>query len=233
MPAVDLDDAWCSSIAAGHGCVVASVEWRRAPEHPFPAAIEDCYAGLSWLTENAAELGVDPMTIAVAGESSGGGAAAGLALLVRDRAEFEIAHQMLIYPMLDDSNSTPSSHAVTDPQLWNRTNNEIAWRAYLGPAYGTEGVSPYAAPARMADLSRVAPATMLTNELDLFVDEDITYAQRLIQAGVSTELHVYPGAPHGFHRLAPLAATSRRFIADRDAVLRRVFGHRSDPRVSS
>lgn len=224
LPSPDLDDAWCENIVEEIGCVVVSVAWRRAPEHPFPAAAEDCYTGLSWLANRATELGVDPARVAIAGKSSGGGYAASLALMVRDRGEFSIRHQLLIHPMLDDRNTTRSSYRVTDSQVWNRTANQIAWQAYLGSAYGTDDVSPYAAASRMADLSGVAATTMLTNELDLFVDEDIDYAMRLIDADVPTELHVYPGAPHGFDRLAPYALVTKRFIADRNAALRRAFG---------
>jgi acetyl esterase/lipase len=220
LTAPDMDDQFCEEIADRHECVVVSVDWRRAPEHPFPAPAEDCYAGLAWTVANAAEMEIDPGRVVIGGHSSGGGSTAGLALLVRDRGEFTVTHQLLIYPMLDDTNSTPSSYLVTDPEVWNRTSNEIGWRGYLGKTYGTDDVSPYAAPTRMADLSGLAPATVLTGELDLFVDEDVEYAQRLMQAGVPTELHVYRGAHHGFDRMVPQAAVSQRFIADRDAALR-------------
>lgn len=226
LPSPDLDDAWCEAIVEALECAVASVAWRRAPEHPFPAAVEDCYTALVWLAGGAPQLGIDAERIVVAGKSSGGGCAAGLALMVRDRSELSIRHQLLIHPMLDDRNTTPSSRRVTDRKVWNRAANEIAWRAYLGGAYGTDDVSPYAAPSRMRDLSGVASTTMLTNELDLFVDEDVDYAQQLMAAGVPTELHVYPGAPHGFDRLAPNALVTRRFIADRDAALIRAFERR-------
>jgi len=219
----DLDDQYCEALAERHGCVVISVDWRRAPEHPFPAAAEDCYAGLAWALRNAAWLAIDPARVVIGGYSSGGGLTAALALLARDRRELAVAHQLLIYPMLDDTNSTPSSHAVTDPQVWNRASNQIAWHSYLGGAREAGSVSPYAAPARAEDLSGLPPATVLTGELDLFADEDILYAQRLMHAGVTTELHVYPAAHHGFDRQAPSATVSRRFIADRDAALRRAF----------
>jgi acetyl esterase/lipase len=223
LTAPDMDDQWCEGIADTHHAIVVSVDWRRAPEHPFPAAADDCYAGLAWVVANAAELGVDPGRIVIAGHSSGGGSTAGLALLVRDRGEFSVAHAMLIYPMLDDTNTTRSSMIVTDPQVWNRASNEIGWRAYLGATYGTGDVSPYAAPARMTDLAGLPPTSILTGELDLFVDENIEYAQRLLQADVPTELHVYPGAHHGFDRMVPDAAVARQFFADRDAILRRAL----------
>ena len=167
LTAPDLDDQFCQEIVDTHQCVVVSVDWRRAPEHPFPAPAEDCYAGLAWTVATADELGIDPSRIVIGGHSSGGGSTAGLALLVRDRGEFTVAHQLLVYPMLDDTNSTPFSHLVTDPQVWNRTSNEIGWRGYLGDTYGTEDVSPYAAPTRMENLAGLPPATVLTGELDL------------------------------------------------------------------
>ena len=223
LTAPDMDDQFCEEIALRNHCAVVSVDWRRAPEHPFPAPAEDCYAALAWTVRNASGLRIDPARIVIGGHSSGGGSTAGLALLVRDRQEFAIAHQLLIYPMLDDTDSTPSSFMVTDPEVWNRTSNGIGWRGYLGDTYGTDQVSPYAAPTRMEDLSGLAPATVLTGELDLFVDEDITYAQRLMHAGVPTELHVYPAAHHGFDRHVPTAIVNRRFVADRDAALQRAF----------
>ena len=220
----NMDDGWCQELSLSHQCIVYSVDWRRSPEHPFPAASEDCYTGLSHIIHSAEELGIDLDRIVIAGHSSGGGSAASLALFVRDRAEFSVAHQMLIYPMIDDRNDTPSAKLVTDPKVWNNERNAFAWRAYLGDAYGTDKVSPYAAPSRMEKLAGSIPASILTGELDLFRDENILYAMRLMAADVPTELYVYPGAPHGFERLAPEASISRQFFVDRDAILRRVFG---------
>ena len=139
---------------------MVSVDWRRAREHPFPAAAEDCYAGLAWVLANAEVLGVDARRIAIGGHSSGGGSTAALALVVRDRGEFSIAHAMLIYPMIDDTDTTRSSQIVTDPQMWTRTSNQIGWRSYLGDAYGTDEVSPYAAPVRMTDLQGLPPTSL-------------------------------------------------------------------------
>ena len=218
-----MDDRSSEQTAIRNDCAVITVAWRAAPEDPFPAAADDCYAGLAYVIANAAELGIDPDRIVIGGNSSGGGSAAGLALLVRDRAEFTAAHQLLVYPMLDDRDSTASSRLVTDAQVWNRETNRLAWRAYLGAAYGTDDVSPYAAPSRMTDLAGSIPASMLTGELDLFRDENIIYALRLMEADVPAELHVYPRAPHGFDRLAPQSTLSQRFLADRDAILQRVF----------
>jgi acetyl esterase/lipase len=225
IPPPDFEDDWCAEAAEGQGCIVVAVRWRPAPEHPFPAAIEDCYAALCWTVRSAGELGIDPARLVLGGRSSGGGSAAGIALMVRDRGEPAIAHQLLIYPMLDDRNTTASSHEIVDPAVWSRSDNDIAWRAYLGPAFGTDGVSPYAAPARAEDLSGLAPASILVGELDLFRDECITYAARLSQHGVPTDLHVYAGSPHGLEGLAPQSPVARRFIADRDAILREALAY--------
>ena len=221
---MDQDDLVMDHIVDSVGCAAVSVEWRRAPEHPFPAPMDDCYAGLAWTHRHAAELNVDPQRIAVGGASSGGGSAAGLVLLARDRGEFPVCFQLLIYPMLDDRNATPASMALTDPRVWNRTSNLIGWRAYVGDAAGTDRVSPYAAPARAANLAGLPPAYLAVGDLDLFIDEDIEYAQRLQQADVPTELHVYPGGSHAFESYAPGSALARRFVRDRDEALRRALG---------
>ena len=153
----------------------------------------------------------------------GGGLTAGLALLVRDRGEMQVAFQLLIYPMIDDRNVTPASYAITDPRMWNRESNRLAWKAYLGRDGGGADVSPYAAAARATDLTGLPPAYIPVGALDLFVDENIEYAQRLNQAGVPTELHVYPGAFHGFDVFAPSARVSKQFKAERDDALRRAL----------
>ena len=216
------DDPLLSRVVAATGCVAVSVDWRRPPEHPFPAPMEDCWAGLRWVSEDGAACRVDPDRIVVGGASSGGGSAAGLALLARDRG-LPVAFQVLVYPMLDDRMRTRSSRMVTLPQLWNTTSNAIAWDAYLGGEAGADDVSPYAAPSRAADLSGLPPAYLAVGDLDAFVDEDVAYAARLLQAGVPVELHVYPGAVHGFDLFAPDAAVSRRFRRDLDDVLARVL----------
>ena len=186
---VEQDDPLLCDVVLDTGAVCLSVDWRRAPEHPFPAALHDAYAGLRWAAAHADDLGVDPGRLVVGGASSGGGLAAGLALLARDRGEVGLAGQVLVYPMLDDRGITPSSRAITHPRVWNTESNRLAWRAYLGGAADGE-VSAYAAPARATDLAGLPPTWLATGEMDLFVDEDVTYAQRLIQAGVPTELHV-------------------------------------------
>ena len=223
LGSVERDDLLAKHLARVGQCVVASVEYRLAPEHPFPAPIEDCYAALKWLSAQSATLGVNKARIAIGGASAGGGLAAGLALLTRDRAEVEVAFQLLIYPMIDDRNIAPASETVPDTFVWTRENNRLGWRAFLGCEPGGVDVSPYAAAARATDLRGLPPAYIPVGDLDLFLDENITYAQRLLTAGVPTELHVYPGAFHGFNGFVPSAEISRRFNAERDTALKRML----------
>lgn len=219
------DDPTLDHLVSETGCVVFAVDWRRAPEDSYPAALHDCYAALAWVHREAAALGVDPGRVVVAGASSGGGLAAGLVLLARDRGEHPVAGQVLIYPMLDDRQVTASSRAVTDERVWNDRSNGLAWAAYLSGLTGA--VPAYAAPSRATDLAGLPPTWILTAELDLFVDEDVDYAHRLMGAGVSTELHVYRGAVHGFELFAPAAAVSRRFARDRLEAFRAAFAPQS------
>jgi acetyl esterase/lipase len=223
MGDIEQDDRLMKQLVKRIDCVAVSVDYRVAPEYPFPAPVEDCYAALKWLFAHTDELGVEPSRIAIGGASGGGGLAAGLALLARDRKEVQVAFQLLIYPMIDDRNITPASYAITDPRMWNRETNRLAWKAYLGRDGGGADVSPYAAASRATDLSNLPPAYIPVGALDLFADENIEYAQRLIQAGVPTELHVYPGAFHGFDLFAPSASVSKQFKADRDSALRRAL----------
>ena len=223
MGDIEQDDRLMKQMVKRIDCVTVSVDYRLAPEHPFPAPVEDCYAALKWLFAHAVELGVEPSRIAIGGASGGGGLAAGLVLLARDRGEVQVAFQLLIYPMIDDRNVTPASYAITDPRMWNRESNRLGWKAYLGRDGGGPDVSAYAAAARATDLTNLPPAYIPVGALDLFVDENIEYAQRLIQAGVPTELHVYPGAFHGFDLFAPSAKVSKQFKADRDSALKRAL----------
>ncbi len=200
-------DAWCSAL----NCVGVSVEYRLAPEHQYPAALDDCLAGLAWVIENAGELGVDPARVGIGGASAGAGLGAALALRARDETDLSIAFQLLIYPMLDDRQTTVSSQ--WPEHIWPPAANTYGWSAYLGDAKGGPDVSPYAAPARATDLAGLPPAFVMVGSIDGFVDEDIDYANRLNQAGVEVELHVYPGGPHGFDSLAagtPLADRAAR-----------------------
>lgn len=216
---VSYDDADCKGWAIDMGCVVASVEYRLAPENPHPAPIEDCFAGLKWLVTNAESLGVDANRIAVGGISAGGGLAAALALVARDRG-VDIIYQQLICPMLDDRNITRSSYYVQHPKVWNRRANLKGWGSLLGDQAGADGVSPYASPARAQDLSGLAPAFIIVGELDLFVDECLDYAQRLTAAGVPTELHVLPRAIHGTQIYLPTHHLAKRWKAIEAEALR-------------
>jgi acetyl esterase/lipase len=205
---IEMMDAWCQMIAARVDAVVVSVEYRLAPEHPFPAAVHDSYAALLWVAENAASLKVDPERIAIAGQSAGGGIAAGTALLARDEGGPKLCYQLLEIPEIDDRLDTPSMHAFLDTPFWNRPNAIASWKHYLGPELGSElGPEPgperrsepsiYAAPARAKDLSGLPPAYVSTMEFDPLRDEGIRYALALLEAGISVELHSYAGTFHG------------------------------------
>jgi acetyl esterase/lipase len=196
------------------GCVVVSVDYRLAPEYPYPAPLEDCYASLKWLTLHSDELGVDRSRIAVGGASAGSGLAAGLSLLARDRAEVAVFFQLLVYSMLNDSNIAIASNIMPETIGWTRADNLIGWRAYLGCEPGSVDIPFYAAPYRAKVLKGLPPAYIAVGDLDLFVQENIDYAQRLIEAGVSTELHVYQGGCHAFDVIAPSAGISKRFTGD-------------------
>ncbi|MFR9804112.1 alpha/beta hydrolase [Pseudonocardia sp. RS010] len=181
-----------------HRAVVVAVEYRLAPEHPDPAPIEDCYAGLLWTAQHAAELRVDPGRIVLAGTSAGGGLAAGLALLARDRGGPVPLGQMLGCPMLDDRNDSYSSRQMAAVGLWDRDTNAAGWQALLGERQGGDAVSPYSAPARATDLSGLPPAIIDACSTETFRDEAVTYATRIWQAGGRAELHIWPGGFHGY-----------------------------------
>ncbi|MDT0569104.1 alpha/beta hydrolase fold domain-containing protein [Streptomyces sp. DSM 3412] len=206
------------------GLVVVSVEYRLAPEHPHPAPVEDCYAGLLWTSAHAEEIGGDPDRIVLAGGSAGGGLAAALALLARDREGPRAIGQLLMCPMLDDRNDTWSAHQMAGLGVWDRTANETGWNALLGEARGTDDVPPYAAPARAVDLSDLPPAFIDVGSAETFRDEDVTYASRIWQAGGRAELHVWPGGFHGFDGLVPQAALSVDAREARLRWLRRLLG---------
>ena len=204
------------------GLVVVSVEYRLAPETPHPGPVEDCYAGLVWTAEHAGELGFDPARIVVAGASAGGGLAAAVALLARDRRGPGLLGQLLIYPMLDDRNDSPSAVQMADTGTWGRTANDTGWTALLGAARGGPDVSPYAAPARAQDLTGLPPTFVDVASAENFRDEDVAYASRIWQAGGRAELHVWPGGFHGFDVFAPQAAISQAARAARRAWLSRL-----------
>ncbi len=207
-------------LVAELGCAIVSVDYRLAPETRFPGAIEDCYAALAWTNANAERLGIDPQRIGVMGESAGGGFAASLALMARDRGDYPLAFQHLIYPMIDDRTCVADANPNAGEFIWTRHNNRFGWSALLGHEPGRADVSPYAAAARAEDLSGLPPTFIGTAALDLFVDENIDFATRLIRAGVPTELHVWPGAFHGFDLMPGPAIADVARAASRAALRR-------------
>ncbi|WP_018759405.1 alpha/beta hydrolase [Paenibacillus terrigena] len=207
----DMDDALCERFVQAAKCVVVSVDYRLAPEHAYPAAIEDCYAGLTWMTDEAELLRIDLERVAIAGASGGGGLTAALALMVRDKGGPALIFQMPLYPMLDNRNSTTSSHEITTANAtWNRANNLAAWRMYLGEENDASDLSPYAVPSRAENLAGLPPTYTCVGQLDLFRDETIEYVTRLAEAGVDVEFHLYPGAYHCFEVFVPQAEVSQR-----------------------
>lgn len=219
----DLSDPQVKSIVSATGCAAVSVDYRLAPETPHPGPVEDCYAALKWLYTNASELGVDTARIAIGGDSAGGGLTAGLALLTRDRGEVPLVLQVLIYPMLDDRTVTAADpHPHVGEYIWTAESNRFGWTALLGQEPGSPGVSPYAAAARAENLAGLPPAFIAVGTLDLFLEENLEYARRLIRAQVPTELHVYPGAVHGFPMVAD-ARVSQSFVRDYMNALTRAF----------
>lgn len=219
----DQADPQMKSIVSATGCAAVAVDYRLAPETPHPGPVEDCYAALKWLHTNASELGVDASRIAIGGDSAGGGLTAGLGLLTRDRGEVPLVFQLLIYPMLDDRTvTTADPHPYTGEYIWTADANRFGWASLLGHEPGGAHASPYAAAARAEKLEGLPPTFIGVGTLDLFLEEDIEYARRLIRAGVPTELHVYPGAFHGFP-MVPDAQVSQAFARDYLNALARAF----------
>jgi acetyl esterase/lipase len=214
---LDNEHERCVTFAAEDGIAVVSAGYRLAPEHPFPAGFEDCYAATVWAHEHAGEFGGDPERVAVGGGSAGGALAAAVALRARDEDGPPLAFQMLLYPVLDDRMDTPSMRTFTEPPLFNRTDVEHMWRHYLG---GRADAPAYAAPARAADLAGLPRTYVLVPEHDPLRDEGLAYAHRLIVAGVPTELHHVPGACHGFDGIMS-ARLGRLAFEEERAVLRR------------
>lgn len=217
--ALDLRATW---IAEHLDLTVVSVDYRLAPEHPFPAGSEDCWAALNWTIEHAGELRIDADRMAIGGASAGGGMAAGLALMNRDRGGPKLALQLLLYPMIDNLHDTPSGQ-VTNHPVWNRQTSFNAWEMYLDGTPG-EDASPYACAARATDLSDLPPAYICVGAEDLFRDEDIDYARRLMAAGVPCELTVYPGLFHGADGFMPSARISQRLERGYQAALAHRLG---------
>ncbi len=218
----EIDDELCTWLAAHVEAHVFAPDYRLAPEHPFPAGLDDAYECLEWLGQNANALGIDPENIAVAGASAGGGLAAAIGLRSRDQNGPRIALQMLIYPVLDDRMTSGSMRIFGDSPVFNRAAAELMWDRYLGAERSNE-VPHYAAPARAESLAALPPTYILTAEIDPLRDEGLAFAQRLIADGVPTELHHFPGTFHGFDTFAPTALISQRAWQDYVASARRVL----------
>ena len=205
------------------GLVIVSVEYRLAPEHPYPAGVQDCYAGLVWTAEHAGELGIDPERLIIGGGSAGGGLAAACSLMARDRGGPALAAQMLIYPMLDDRLATGSSRELDGEGIWDSGSNLTAWTMLLGERRGGDDVPAYAAPARAADLSGLPPAYLELGSVETLRDEDLDYARRIWAAGGIAELHVWPGGFHAFDLIAAGTELARAAADVRLGWLRRVL----------
>lgn len=217
---IGLMDNVARELAHATGATVVSVEYRLAPEHPHPAPIDDCHAGIVWLARHARELGIDPDRIIVMGVSAGAGLAAGIALLARDRGFPTLSHQVLLRPMLDDRMRTHSSQMLDGEGVWDRNENAFGWAALLGRQ---SEVSPYAAPSRAVDLSGLPRTYLDTGSADTFRDETLEYAGRLSAHGVSVDLHVWGGGFHGFENQVPDAALSRICRTVQDEFIRRAL----------
>lgn len=220
MGSVAADDGFAATLSEDVGCVVASVGYGLAPENPGPGPVEDCYLALLWLHEHADDLDLDRSRLALFGSSAGGGLACGVALLARDRSGPRLSCQVLVYPMLDDRTAL-SDGGPSDLGIWDHEANAEAWSHLLGESLGTDGVSPYVAPARATSLVGLPPTYIEVGELDLFLDEDLRLARRLADSGVPVTLHEVPGACHGFDQLAPSSDAARAARSDRANFLRR------------
>ncbi|MCB1686895.1 MAG: alpha/beta hydrolase [Halioglobus sp.] len=221
---LDSEHGTCVALCRRLGVVIVSVDYRLAPETPYPGPLEDCYAALQWASSNSARLQIDPARLAIFGQSAGGGLAAALALLARDRSGPAICFQYLGIPELDDRLQTSSMQRFVDTPMWNRPNAEISWDFYLGDQYqrGADNVPYHAAPARAEDLTGLPPAYVNTMEFDPLRDEGVEYALKLMRAGVATELHSFPGTFHG-SSLFSSARISQRESREMFAVLERAL----------
>jgi len=223
MGNIEADDANAAGLCERSGALTVAINYRLAPEHPFPAAINDCYAVANWLFDHATELDVDSTRIALHGGSAGGGLAIGLAMMMRDRSAPRFCFLMAIYPMIDDRHITPSSIAITDVGIWDRKASLESWAWYLGDAHGRDDISPYAAPTRATNLEGLPPTFIDVGTHDLFLDEDQEFAERLKAAGVPIEFHISEGAYHAAELFVQDAKVSqeiwnRRFVALKKAL---------------
>jgi acetyl esterase/lipase len=216
---LDPFDSMCAGYAVNADLVVVAVEYRLAPEDPFPAGVDDCYAALEWAATQADELGINPAAIAVGGSSAGGAMAAAVSLMARDRGGPRVAFQLLLNPVLDDRLDTASARTFSDTPLWHNGHMAVMWDLYLGP--DRRAVSPYAAPARATDLSGLPPAYVQTSEFDPLRDEGIAYAARMLEAGVTVELHNFPGTFHAFDAFP--TTISRLALTEQYTALRRAL----------
>jgi acetyl esterase/lipase len=205
------DDAYNAGLALSLDCIVAAVDYRLAPETPAPGAAEDGHLAYSHLHEHAGEYGIDPDRLGIAGASGGGAPAAAAALMIRDKQGPRPRLLSLNYPMLDDRNETPSSHEIVDLGIWDRRENQLAWSAVLGDRAGAASLDPYCAPGRATDLSGMPNTFIAVGQIDVFRDEDIDFARKLITAGVAVDLHVYAHAFHAWDRFAPQSALAQAF----------------------
>ena len=220
MGSLDGEDGTCQMMADELGAVVASIDYRKAPEYPYPAGPEDCYAAASWVAENAATLGIDSSRLGLYGASAGGGLAIAVALMARDRGAPHFSFMVPIYPMIDDRNTSESSRMVVDVGIWDREGSLEAWSWYLGG----KKADHYAAPACAEDLAGLPPAFIDVGELDMFRDEDLDFAKRLSEAQVPVEFHLWPGAYHASDIFAPDSALSKRIWLTRLAGIGRLMG---------
>ena len=214
---IEVEAATTQMLCAETGATVISVDYRKAPEFPYPCGPDDCYSAAKWVFDNASELGIDVKNIGIYGSSAGGGLALAVVLMARDRKTMNFKYMLPIYPMIDDRNETSSTHEVTEIGMWDRSGNIEAWNWYLGG----KPADSYAAPARAADLTGLPPAFIDVGALDAFRDEDADFALRLLKSGVACEFRVYPGAYHGSEIFAPEADLSKRIVASRIDALKR------------
>ncbi len=225
---IEMFDASCQMLVSQLDCVVVSVGYRLAPEHPYPAGVEDCYTALEWVAANADELGIDLTRLAVHGASAGGGLTAAVSLMARGRKGPKIAFQMPLYPMIDNRCTLPSNDEITDARVWNGPQNHLAWEMYLGANYA-EDAPIYAAPLHAEDYSNLPPTYTFIGDLDPFRDETIEYIARLTKAGVPTEFHLYPGCFHGFEHMVPQAEISQRAIENYMYAFKKAFEKAASP----